>query len=666
METYTINDKKKKMNKILLSSILTIMFAISLSAQRGYYDAPFKRYEADSAVLSNGATVTPRSYAQTDVQSEASNQTCVNMNNVNATVEFTLTDTADGLVIRYSVPDGQSAVVGVYNGSTYITSITLTSDWSWEYLWSNGDPNNVGITNEIPRMRFDEIRYKLPSAIVASGNLKLVKESGNLYIDFIELEYVGAALSTPVGAVVYTGDGSNLQSFIDVNGGQTIFLPAGNYSANNELYFGVAGTKLQGAGMWHTQIHFTATSTNQGGLRANSADISFSDLYLTTSHNSRTNGYKAINGVFTSGSVIQNIWTEHFVCGAWIGQYNIGGPAIADGFVLKNCRFRNSYADGINLCKGTSNAIIEHCNFRNNGDDDQAIWSADGLECINNTFRFNTSEHCWRASGVAIYGGKSNKAHNLVIKDNLEVGIRINNTFPGVEFNNIGLHQFYDIDIITCGTFNDLFNNPVAAIDIVCSNVSGTQVKNVSISNVTILDSKNDAIMISKQGGDGIYNLSFENITINGTGKEYPFNNINNLNWGRGYFVLFASSPNGNGTYCNMDYLDRGGNAGIDIETYGIGSFSWTENPNCISTNTFATSANLNNTEIKIYPNPTDAIVYFSETVNLKATNALGQIVVDKKNMNSLNLSEQPKGVYFLTFTDNTGQVLKRSKMVKE
>lgn len=577
----------------LIMWIFLILFTSNLQAQRGYYDAPYKRYEANLGQLSNGASTTSKSYVQSDLQSEASDQQCVNMSATNATVQWTLTEAADGLVIRYSVPDGQSGTLGVYNGNTKLTTLTLTSTWSWEYLWSNGNPNNNGITNQNPRMRFDEVRYKLPSKIAVSGTLKLVRESGNIHVDFAEMESVPAAITAPAGSVTYTGNGSDLQTFIDANGGKKIFIPSGVINVNRELYFGAANTSLIGAGMWYTQINFTNTSSLNGGLRANASNISFSDLYLTTNSASRSNSYKAINGVFTSGSTIKNIWAEHFECGAWIAQYNVGGPAIADGFTMSHCRFRNNYADGINLCKGTANAIVEHCNFRNNGDDDQAIWSADGLECINNTFRYNTSENCWRACGLAIYGGKNNKAYNLIIKDNLEAGIRVSNNFPGAPFNNDGMHEIHDITITTCGTFNDTYNNPVAAVDIFSATNAGSQVKNVQLYNLDILDSRNDAISISKRSGDGIYNLSFKDITVNGTGKEYPNNNALNRNWGRGYFVLIAGSPSGNGTYCNMNYSNRGGNAAANEETSAIGTFSWTQSSNCSTSNVAVTGVTL-------------------------------------------------------------------------
>jgi uncharacterized protein YjdB len=603
---------EKRIKFYLLVFLFLSILSTNLYAQRGYYDAEYKRYEANLGQLSNGATVTSKSYVQADLQSEASNQQCVNMSSMNATVQWTLTEAADGLVIRYSIPDGQTATVGVYNGNTKITTLTLTTTWSWEYLWSNGNPNNGGITNQNPRMRFDEVRYKLPAKIAASGTLKLVRETGNIHLDFAEMEPIPAIVTAPTGSVTYSGNGSDLQTFIDANGGKKIFIPSGVFNVNRELYFGVSNTSLVGAGMWYTQINFTNTSSGNGGLRANASNISFSDLYLTTNSASRSNSYKAINGVFTSGSTVKNIWAEHFECGAWIAQYNVGGPAIADGFTLSHCRFRNNYADGINLCKGTANSIVEHCNFRNNGDDDQAIWSADGQECINNTFRYNTSENCWRACGLAIYGGKNNKAYNLIIKDNLEAGIRVSNNFPGAPFNNDGIHEIHDITITTCGTFNDTYNNPVAAVDIFSATNAGTQVKNVQLYNIDILDSRNDAISISKRSGDGIYNLTFKDITVNGTGKEFPNNNALNRNWGRGYFLLIAGSPSGNGTYCNMNYSNRGGNATANEEISAIGTFSWTQSSNCSSTSIAVTGVTIT---------PTTA------TLNVGATQQLTPIV---------------------------------------
>lgn len=561
------------------------LFLSNASAQRGYHDAPYKRYEADMGMLTN-ALATPKSYQQSDLQSEASDQVCVDLSNPDASVEWTLEEAADGLVVRYSVPDQEAGELGIYADGLKLETLPLTSKWSWEYLWNDGNPNNNGIVNHNPRMRFDEVKIKLANKIPAGGKLKLVRESGNIHLDFAELEAVPEALEAPTGAMIYQGDGSTLQAFIDVNGGKLIFLPPGTYHVNRELYFGVSNTTFQGAGMWHSQLNFTNLRSQQGGLKANATNINISDLYLTTDQTSRSNSYKGINGVFTSGSSIRNVWAEHFECGAWIGQYNIGAIVFADDFTIAHCRFRNNYADGINLCKGTSNAIVEHCSFRNNGDDNMAIWSANGLECRNNTFRYNTSENGWRAAGCAIYGGYNNKVHHLVIKDNLEAGLRVSNSFPGVGFRDSGMHEFSDITISGCGTFNDLWNNQVGAIDLACSNQAGTRVQNIRFSQIDVVDSRNDAIFIVRRAGEGFYNLVFEQFTIDGTGLEYPYNNAVNLNWGRGYGILFAGSPSGNGTYCNISFANRGGNATANVNTGGMGSFSWIAVTGC-TTSTF-------------------------------------------------------------------------------
>jgi len=70
--------------------------------------------------------------------------------------------------------------------------------------------------------------------------------------------------------------------------------------------------------------------------------------------------------------------------------------------------------------------------------------------------------------------------------------------------------------------------------------------------------------------------------------------------------------------------------------------------------------------EIGLFPNPTTGLIYFQEQSNVKLTNITGQVIIDQTNVNSLNLVNQPSGIYFITFIDNDGQVMQRSKIVKE
>lgn len=85
----------------------------------------------------------------------------------------------------------------------------------------------------------------------------------------------------------------------------------------------------------------------------------------------------------------------------------------------------------------------------------------------------------------------------------------------------------------------------------------------------------------------------------------------------------------------------------------------------------FSTTTDINdlyttNNAIAIYPNPTNSQINFSVRTNVQLTNATGQIVAYKKYVNSLDLTEQPAGIYFVILTDDNGQVLQRSKIAKK
>lgn len=86
---------------------------------------------------------------------------------------------------------------------------------------------------------------------------------------------------------------------------------------------------------------------------------------------------------------------------------------------------------------------------------------------------------------------------------------------------------------------------------------------------------------------------------------------------------------------------------------------------NCNSTaNT--NSLNGNKNTINVFPNPAKNQINFSVQVNIQLTNITGQIIRNEVNVNSIDISEQPDGVYFATFTSDNGEILQRSKIVKD
>ena len=86
---------------------------------------------------------------------------------------------------------------------------------------------------------------------------------------------------------------------------------------------------------------------------------------------------------------------------------------------------------------------------------------------------------------------------------------------------------------------------------------------------------------------------------------------------------------------------------------------------NCNST---ANTNNLieNKNTISIFPNPAKNQINFSVQVNIQLTNITGQIIRNEINVNSIDISEQPDGVYFATFTSDKGEILQRNKILKE
>lgn len=71
---------------------------------------------------------------------------------------------------------------------------------------------------------------------------------------------------------------------------------------------------------------------------------------------------------------------------------------------------------------------------------------------------------------------------------------------------------------------------------------------------------------------------------------------------------------------------------------------------------------------ISVYPNPSTDIIYLigiaTETVTL--FNSFGQIIITTKGTNSLDISAIPSGLYFVQLTDNSGQIIKTTKIIKE
>jgi hypothetical protein len=423
-----------------------------------------------------------------------------------AFIEWTVVAAAQALDLRFNLPDnatgtGRQGALGLYVNGVKIKDIVLSSYWAYQYFRTGvSDPYQT--PQEKTFMSFDEVHFRLDRPLHAGDTIRLQKDVADdmVYgIDFIELEPLPAIIASPAGALsvadfgaVADDDQDDLAAFdacirAAAAGGKSIYIPPGRFILSDKLVLESSGLKIQGAGIWYTQLYFSSNRQFYGGIVARASAVEMAGFSLNTANNGRLQygeegarmprskykQYKGCSGTYGAGSRIHDLWVEHFECGFWIAGYDPpGGVPVTEGLVISNCRIRNNYADGVNFSQGTSHSVVENCSIRNNGDDGMAVWPNDGAgvrqPCIDDTFRNNTVEDNWRAAGSAIFGGWGHSVdHNLFIDGVGGSGIRMTNDFSGFGFDS--LHEVItvaDNTIVGSGTRADIWDRPKGAIEI--------------------------------------------------------------------------------------------------------------------------------------------------------------------------------------------------------
>ena len=497
---------------------------------------PYTTHEAENATIENGATI----QQSTDMEStavEATNQTYVELPKKDAAVTFNVTEPANALNVRYTIPDGASGQLDVQVNGSSVGNLDLSSHSAWQYLKGDHEYDQA-IDGSSARFRFDETRLLLKDIQLKSGDkISLVKKKDDNVpygIDFIELEQAPAPVVQGENSISIVDKGASANDDSDDTAallaaveeakasGKSVYIPEGRFNFDKQVNIEADNLKISGAGVWHTQLHFTSDKRYGGGIvfGHNSNGIELSNLYMDSNLTSRYNEdaqYKAISGTLGKDSKIHDIWVQHFEVGMWIGDYDqTGNMKYTDGLVVENARIRNNLADGINFAQGTKNSTVKNSNIRGNGDDGLAIWSSisDGTNAAaeeNNKFLNNTIEAGWRAAGIGIFGGKGHEISGNLIKDVFAgAGIRVNTVFAGHNFdlNDSGI-KIHDNTILRSGTTNDLYNLHRGAIDF--QQVRGT-IKNLDVYDNKLLNTLADPVITKNfemgDNGNGEIRLS--------------------------------------------------------------------------------------------------------------------------------------------------------------
>lgn len=501
---------------------------------------PYTSHEAENATIENGATI----QQSTDMEStavEATNQTYVELPKKDAAVTFNVTEPANALNVRYTIPDGASGQLDVQVNGSSVGNLDLSSHSAWQYL--KGDQEyDQAIDGSSARFRFDETRLLLKDIQLKAGDkISLVKKKDDNVpcgIDFIELEQAPAPVAQSENSISIVDKGASANDDSDDTAallaaveeakvsGKSVYIPEGRFNFDKQVNIEADNLKISGAGVWHTQLHFTSDKRYGGGIvfGHNSNGIELSNLYMDSNLTSRYKEdaqYKAISGTLGKNSHIHDIWVQHFEVGMWIGDYDqTGNMKYTDGLIVENTRIRNNLADGINFAQGTKNSTVKNSNIRGNGDDGLAIWSSisDGTNAAaeeNNKFLNNTIESGWRAAGIGIFGGKGHEISGNLIKDVFAgAGIRVNTVFAGHNFdhNDTGI-KIHDNTILGSGTINDLYNLHRGAIDF--QQVRGT-IKNVDVYDNKLLNTLADPVITKnfEMGDNGNGEIRLSNNTI--------------------------------------------------------------------------------------------------------------------------------------------------------
>ncbi len=521
-------------------------------ADRGYTEstgAPYFRYEAEKNSSTGGShEILQATDDQRYVQSEASNQQAVIIRDGSGYVEWTNdTGAADGVTLRFSVPFDQEAKVAITDqNNNVLGEITIKGDHSWQYCQKNKGrrdykPEYYSIHSQrdgyFARMRFDE-EHKLLSRDIQQGEKFRIKHvsGADVTVDFVEIE--------KARKVEYQNDwvrwnqtiDNNLQNFINNHQGQTIYIDQERVGIWGKLSLGSA--TLQGRGIFYTELEWEQNDVGFNGFSGAIRDLTLTGRY-NQRYSSGESGYSSPGKCFNDGQTgrVERVLIEHFECGGWCGGSN--------GAYFSHCRFRNNYADGINL-RNSNNCTVEYCNFRNNGDDDMASWNdSDGNSNIR--FLYCTAEHNWRASSLAFFGGNNHRAANILIKDGLENGVRIVSDFTGAGWGGNGA-TYDNISIVHCGCIDGEVgvSGDFWGVDEASLHIEGSKCYDLNsqkLSNIDIYSPRGHAVFL------GCRSNSINNLNIIGISVHGPILTDN-------YYAFYFENARGNGTIRDIELTE--------------------------------------------------------------------------------------------------------------
>ena len=433
---------------------------------------PYTTFEAEDCTTSG--TILEDTRAFHEIASEASGRQAVRLDQTGQSVSFKLTGGANALTLRTCVPDHEAGA-----GTDYTLTVTVGGDVyqaavTSRYTWVYGDFPFTNTPDEATAHNFfDDVSFMLDKIYPAGTEVKVSKEAADeapyYVIDLIETELAEPAFEQPENALSITDfgaaadDGKDdtqaLLSCIDaaVKDGKEVWIPAGVFHfTSDKITIRANGVTIRGAGMWHTVLTGEGAAFMALGNDTAFYDFKMDGMAVIRRDDVDPAAFESDYGDRAQKNLtIQNIWVEHFKVGVW--TYTISGVH------LVGSRIRNTFADGINLCRASVNSMVEQCSFRGTGDDSVAMWSQTYAD-VNNIVRYNTISAPGLANGVAIYGGEDITICDNLISDTITEGsgINLSTNFDPADFGGTVLVERNTLS--RCGSLNDQSGSKLGAV----------------------------------------------------------------------------------------------------------------------------------------------------------------------------------------------------------
>jgi hypothetical protein len=430
------------LKNLMLSLLLFALagFVPFAHAQTAGAPVPFTEFNAvtSSGVQTNGTVIGPNINFGT-LASEATGRQAVVLSGQGQYIQFTLTAAANAITVHYAIPDapaggGITEPLSLYAGGSFVTSLSLTSAYSWLYgAYTFSKTPSLGMPGDLaPHDFYNDVRYKFSSTLPIGTVVKLEVDAGDnspwYIVNTADFEVAPAAITQPAGSInvtqaPYNADNTGvndsttaLQNAINAAENATtpgtIYLPAGTYTISNPL--NVNNVTVEGAGEWYTVL----TGSNvefAGNISPASTNVNVSNLAIFGNVAIRNDGDGEVNG-FNGGfsnSTISNVWIQNTKVGAWIV-----GPAT--NLTFNNLRIMDLKADGINFNAADgaiSGGTVENSFFRNTQDDGVAMWAENAAD-TDITVNQNTILSPGLANNIAVYGaGQGDEITNNLLED---------------------------------------------------------------------------------------------------------------------------------------------------------------------------------------------------------------------------------------------------------